>query len=310
MSTKKRKAKKSAGKSAKTTKSAKAAKSAGKAKAPPRMTARAAMSVATSSRRGVEERVAALAESPVAASDKGENLQAVLNVLSNKEEPAQVRLAAIRTLQAASFASLAFDSIRGDYIAALRQAAQDPDEALRRRALGVLAREKDGFAQKKLLEGLQNPEKALVPPEKALQLLGNDVHAEAYSAAREIVNKPPNTAAKREALRLLAADAASAPVFEKVLRDKSEQPELRRISAAALHMLKPKRMQEHAREILLDPDEQDELQAASLTAITQFGDPEAVAQDETLRKRVDKLSTGAATKVKQSARDFIKKFSG
>ena len=118
------------------------------------------------------------------------------------------------------------------------------------RVLGILAREKDGYAQKRLLEGLQDPSKALVPPEKALQLLSYDVHAEAYPVAREIVKEPPNPEAKREALRLLSADANSAPVFEKLLRDKEEDRDIRQISAAALQAVKPKRFQEQAREIV------------------------------------------------------------
>src|SRR4030095_4766047 len=104
----------------------------------------------------------------------------VLDVLRNKAEPTPVRLAALQTLQTASFSSAAFPSFRGDYLAALRKETQDPDPELRQRVLGILAREKDGFTQKKLLEGLQDPEKALVPPEKALQLLSYDVHAETY----------------------------------------------------------------------------------------------------------------------------------
>ena len=60
---------------------------------------------------------------------------------------------------------------RGDYIATLRKVATDPDPELRQRVLGMLMRDKDGFAQKKLLDGLKDPAKALVPPEKALQLL-------------------------------------------------------------------------------------------------------------------------------------------
>ena len=150
------------------------------------------MSVATSARRTVKERVAALVEAPLAVCENDENLQAVLNVLRNKNEPVEVRLAALQTLQAATFSVVAFESCRGDYMATLREVAEDPDPELRQRVLGLLAREKDGFAQKKLLEGLQNPEKALVPPEKALQLLSYDVHAEAYSVARDIVSKPPN----------------------------------------------------------------------------------------------------------------------
>ena len=289
----------------KATKSSKAAK---KPKSAANRSARSALAIGTSARRTVKERVAALAEAPLAVCDSDENLQALLNVLRDQNEPIEVRLAALQSLAAASFSVVAFESCRGDYIATLREVAVDPDPELRQRVLGLLAREKDGFAQKKLLEGLQNPEKALVPPEKALQLLSYDVHAEAYSVARDIVRKPPNDDAKREALRLLAADATAAPVFEKILRDKDESAETRQISASALHALKPEKLRAHAREMLLDTSEYDEIQATSLTALTQFGDDAAIAKDEALLKSVDRLSAKASTKVKQSARRFLSKY--
>jgi hypothetical protein len=187
--------------------------------------------------------------------------------------------------------------------------AEDPDPELRQRVLGILAREKDGYAQKKLVEGLRNPDQALVPPEKALQLLSNDVHAEAYAAARAIVSKPPSDIARREALRLLAADASAAPLFEKVLRDKEEFAEIRQIAASALQALKPDKLQAHAREMLLDPKEYDDIQATSLTAITQFGDGAAVAKDDKLMQTVDRLKGETSKKLKQTARLFLEKFS-
>lgn len=286
----------------------KAAKSSKSAHAPKR-SAKKALSIGTSARRSVKERVAALAEAPLAVCESDENLQAMLNVLRNKDEPIEVRLAALESLQAATFSVVEFESCRGDYIATLREVAQDPNAEMRQRVLGLLAREKDGFAQKKLLEGLKNPEKALVPPEKALQLLSYDVHAEAYSAARDIVEKPPSIDAKREALRLLAADATSAPLFEKLLRDKDELREIRQISASALQALKPEKLQEHAREMLLDASEYDDIQATSLTALTQFGDDAAVASDKALLKSVNRFSVGkASSKYKQSARQFLSKY--
>src|SRR6185295_13746461 len=120
-----------------------------------------------------------------------------------------------------------------------------------------------------------------------------------------IVNKPPNEEAKQEAFRLLAADAKSAPVFEKLLRDKEETKEVRQVAAAALQALKPDKMQENAREILLDDSDYDDIKATSLTALTQFGDDEAVAKDATLKKQVSKISTKGGAKAKRSARNFI-----
>ena len=285
-------------------------KNAVSARKPAKRSTRSTLSIATSAQRSVKDRVAALAAIPLAVTENDENLQAVLDVLRNQSEPVEVRLAALQSLAAAAFSVVAFESCRSDYIATLREVADDPDPEIRQRVLGILSREKDGFAQKRLLEGLKNPAKALVPPAKALQLLSYDVHAEAYAVARAVVSKPPNADARREALRLLAADATSAPLFEKLLRDKNELREIRQISASALHALRPEKMLAHAREMLLDKSEYDDIQATSLTAITQFGDHNVFAKDEALLKSVDHLSSKASTKAKykESARRFLGKY--
>jgi hypothetical protein len=288
----------------------KAAKTSKSAKKPTaRRSARGALSIATNAKKTVNQRVAAMSDLPLAVTDGEENLLAMMKVVKDQDEPIKVRLAALQSIQAASFSSAAFESCRSEWIATLRKVAEDPDPELRQRVLGILAREKDGFAQKKLLEGLKNPEKALVPPEKALQLLSYDVHAEAYSAARAIVGNPPSDDARREALRLLAADATSAPLFEKLLRDKDELREIRQISASALHVLNPEKLQEHARAMLLDTSEYEDIQATSLTALSQFGDDEAVSKDKALLKSVDRLSEkGKSTKYKKSARQFVSRY--
>jgi hypothetical protein len=250
-----------------------------------------------------------LADRRVTSSTSAEPLERLLTVLRDRHQSMTVRFAALQSLGAARFASPAFPSIEGEYLAALRDVANDPDLELRQRVLGILAREKDGFAQKMLLEGLEHPDEALLPPEKALQLLGNDVHADAYPIAREIVRNPPNPTARREALRLLAGDAASAPLFENILRDKNETADIRQVSAAALHALNPDSLQAHARQIVLDPSEGDEMHETSLAALTQFGAP-SIAADKTLVQQVDRLRTRASAKVQDSARRFLGKFGG
>src|SRR5262245_57685920 len=119
-----------------------------------------AIAVATNPRKSVDERVAAMAEVPTAVCEDDAHLQAMLNVLRNENEPIDVRLAALQSLQAASFSVVAFEPCRGDYIATLREVSADPNPELRQRVLGILAREHDRPTQKKLLEGLQNPAKA------------------------------------------------------------------------------------------------------------------------------------------------------
>src|SRR5262245_32704880 len=179
----------------------KAAKRSGTARGRKRST-RGAPARTAGAKRGVAGRITAMTQAPLAVCASDKKLQETLKTLRDRNQASRVRLAALQTLQAASFSTIAFESCRSDYIAALRALVDDPDTELRQRVLGILAREKDGFAQKRLLDGLQNPGNALVPPEKALQLLGNDVHAEAYAIARALVRNPPNPDAKREALRL------------------------------------------------------------------------------------------------------------
>jgi hypothetical protein len=274
-----------------------------------RMSGRQAMSIATSANKTVKQRVAAMTAAPLAVCESDKDLQAMLRVLSDQSEPIAVRLAALQSLGAAAFSVLSFAPCRADYIATLRKVADDPDAELRQRVLGILMREKDGYAQRKLLEGLKNPGKALLPPEKALQLLSYDIHAEAYSAARAILKKPPNDEAKREALRLLAADAKATSIFEKVLLDKNELRENRQIAASALHALHPEKLEQLARKILLDKSDYDDIKATSLTALEQFGDDGSFSQDKALLKSVDRLGAGKApAKYKQSARRFLTKY--
>jgi hypothetical protein len=270
---------------------------------------RKALAVATDSKKTTSQRVAALVSAPLAVSGSETELQRVLKVLANPSEPVKVRLAALDALQTATFDAATFSAIQSDFIATLRKIADDPDHELRQRVLGILMREKDGYAQKKLLDGLKNPAKALLPPEKALQLLSNDLHAEVYSIARDILKKPPNDDAKREALRLLAADTKATPIFEKVLRDKKELRENRQIAASALHALNPDKLQSHARKILLDKSDFSDIKATSLTALEQFGDDAALGKDKKLIQSVNRFrSTKVSPKYKQTAKRFLSKF--
>ena len=145
-----------------------------------------------------------------------------------------------------------------------------------------------------------------MPPEKALQLLSYDVHAESYRAARAIVRNPPNADARREALRLLAADAASAPTFEKLLKDKQESFEIRQLAASALNQLAPHRLQACARDITLDDGESADIKSVSLTALSHFGDAAAIGKDDALHAYADKLgqASGGSADLKRAAKNF------
>jgi hypothetical protein len=119
-----------------------------------------------------------------------------------------------------------FPGKRPDYLATLRSIIEDPDAQLRRRAIGILAREKDEYVQRRLIEGLEQRSRALVPAAKAIQFLGYDVHAEYFPLLRRIIEQPPSRAAKREAVRLLSADPAATDLLVTLLNDKQQDPEV------------------------------------------------------------------------------------
>ena len=76
-----------------------------------------------------------------------------------------------------------------------------------------------------------------------------------------------------------------------------------------MQAVQPEKFAQQAREMLLDKNEFDDIQATALTALTQFADEEEVANDEKLMKRVDQLGKGKSAKVKKPARQFLTRYS-
>lgn len=219
---------------------------------------------------------------------------AVVRVLGDTSADSKLRDEALSMLQGATFDTSTFARYRPAYLKALRALRTDHDLELRQRAFGILAREQDADTQDALIAGFDDPDRALLPPEKALQLLSYDPHAGAYGVARKIEKAPPNPLARREALRVLAGDAESVKLFERVLGDKGEPTEIRQLAASALNHLAPKRMQAMARDMALDANESDEVKTVCLTALANFGDPEALMQDTELQQQVDRYQQGGA----------------
>jgi hypothetical protein len=253
-------------------------------------------------------RSAALQVISGAVEERSELIDALLEVLRDAARPADVRMAVLDVLQQISFRMAAFPAKRPDYLAALRSIIDDPDAELRQRAIGILAREKDEYVQRRLIDGLEGRSETLVPTEKAIQYLGYDIHAEYFPLLRRIVEHPPSPAARTEAVRLLAADPSSTDLLLTILSDKGESRDVRRISAIGLQSVAPGQFEEQARRIVLDDDEDDQLQAMSITALTHFSNPEALRRDDELTGRIQQLRTESPSgEVKQATAGYLDK---
>jgi uncharacterized protein (UPF0147 family) len=239
-----------------------------------------------------------------------ELIDTLLELLRDATVPAELRRAILNVLQQISFRMVLFPGKRPDYLATLRSIIEDPDAQLRRRAIGILAREKDEYVQRRLIEGLEQRSRALVPAAKAIQFLGYDIHAEYFPLLRRIIEQPPSRAAKREAVRLLSADPASTDLLITLLNDKHEDPEVRRTAAVALQSLAPDQFEAQARRIVLDDDEDDELRAVSISALTQFANPAALRQDDQLNRRIEQLrAESGSPQVQQATAGYLSKHS-
>jgi hypothetical protein len=251
---------------------------------------------------------AALHAMSLEVDDHPELIDTLLAYLGETGNPPGRRLAALNLLQEIGFRMVGFPAKRPEYLAALRSIIEDPDSKVRRVAIGILAREKDDYVQRRLVDGLERKSKALVPAAKAIQFLAYDVHSEYFPIARRIVENPPSRGAKVEAVRLLAADPSAKDLMVGILRNSSEKPEVKMAAAVALQSLDPEEFEPQARRMVLDDDEDDQLRALSLNALTYFGSPAAQNEDDELARRVESLNAQSRSRsVKKAAAGYLAK---
>jgi hypothetical protein len=106
-----------------------------------------------------------------------------------------------------------------------------------------------------------------VPPAKAIQLLGHDDHGVAIPVARRIVSSDHDVETKAEALRVLASDPNSGPLFAEILSDRSQPPQLRSVSAAGLRQVNPQSFVQVAQNIIVNERERDDVRESTIGAL-------------------------------------------
>lgn len=235
----------------------------------------------------------------------GETVPELLAIVRDGAQAVPVRMAAFRVLAGAAFLGPRFAPFRADYLEALREVSSDPDARLRESALETLAIEKDAYAQNVLLAGLKDPKAALVPPARAIQFLGYDVHADVAPVVRELFHRSKG-AVKEEALRLLASDPGSQKLITDVMLDKGERSAMRRLGATALQNLNPEAFERAARRIVTDEDDYDAIRATSLAALAHVQELGTAASDAGFADAVEKLKeTTKSPRLRSSIKRFM-----
>jgi HEAT repeat protein len=269
--------------------------------AAPRPRARAATRTGGSRRRpSAAARAREIETAPLDEGRLAEQVPEFLEILRDRDEPPRVRLAALRALAALDFLGPRFAPFRADYKQALRDVATDPEQEVRANALELLAIDKDGYAQELLIRGLKQPKDALVPEAKAIQLLGYDDHAAISPLVRKVYNRAKGPA-REEALRFLATDPRSERLFMRLLKDKSETRNIRRISASGLQSLNPEAFERTARKIVADEDDDTDIRATSLAALAYGREAREKPVDPKLVEAVQKVSQTTRSRAMRSA---------
>jgi hypothetical protein len=256
----------------------------------------------TTKRRAV--RLAAIDAASPEAVGKPSVIKALLRVLTDPADDDAVRRAALSALRESSFQAVEFRRYQADYQAALRSAATDDDRALREQAMDVLALHGDEYVQRLLVDGLRSPQAALVEPQRALQMIGYDVHTEHYGLLRDLVETSQQRAVRRTALRLLAADSDAADLFARIAADRSEDPVARSTSAIALASLAPGEFERLAHDVVLDDDEDDAVRATVVNAMAHG--PVGADQDVVEKVRTMASSARGSKALGEVAREYVR----
>jgi hypothetical protein len=156
---------------------------------------------------------------------------------------------------------------------------------------------------------LEHPRLALVPEAKAIQFLGYDIHADHFPLLRRIVERRSRGAARREAIRLLAADPKARPLLIRILGDKEEKTDVRRASAVALQSLAPSAFEELARKIALDDNEDEQLRATSISSLTTFSKSPYTSLHSAFTRRVKQLhAESISPEMRRATKSYMAKF--
>ncbi|GGD08871.1 HEAT repeat domain-containing protein [Hyunsoonleella pacifica] len=193
-----------------------------------------------------------------------------INEIKKGEGSGEIALASLNAVKAAEISSpQLYGANVAEYKDALRTAIDHKNENLRGSALEILAINKDEYAQRRLVESLEDPSKELIAPEIAVQLLSYDLHANHFKVLRKVAKNPPNSIAKRESIRNLGFDEESKELLQETLNNLDEEPEIRHAAATALMCLNPKLSSEISKKIIIEEQGHhlDELKTALLNTL-------------------------------------------
>lgn len=265
------------------------------------------MQLLTNKQEDTTVRILILQKALSGISQNTEYIKACLFIAEDSSDQVELRRAVLSVLRALSFGSRLFISLRPEYMTMLRSLLDDPDSLLRESAAEDLAKDKDEYVQRRLLDGLTEREEPIVPTAKAIQLLGYDIHAEHYPILRKILQDPASDeTTKLEAIHVLANDPESKDLLTELMTDKGAAIEIRMSSATALKTCNPEYFTDMAKSMVLDEKEDKDMRAVCLNSLMHHSDVNALYYDDEFLHKITRLqSLTTSADLKQLSTKFL-----
>lgn len=222
-----------------------------------------------------------------------ELIRYVLSLLSDTNNPGDLRKAAMRTIRTISFGSPLYTALKPDIIQSLRGRVSDPNLEIRENSIRYLAELKDEYVQRELVNGLENPSQAKVPEELAVHLLGYDLHAGLYPLLEKVVQKSANNQSRAEALHLLGSDPASKDLLKAVFENKKERFNVRKNSLLALQQHHPDEFKGLAQSTVINEQENESLRALSIQVLDNMPAELSSNNESSFLERLKAIATAA-----------------
>ncbi len=206
-------------------------------------------------------------------------VEAIIGILGSPNASAVVKQAAIAAIKQLKFISQIISTYRPAYTEAVQTLIDNPDVELRIAALEFLMTQKDRTAQQRLEASLKSGS-YIVPLDKLVQLLGQDIHADIFPTLRSIALKGEDSSSRYESIRVLAGDPDSKEVLEGIFSNVSENESLRMASGNALQSLAPESYTSAAKQIAIDSAESLEMRTSTIRGLELFGDQTSLRMDQ------------------------------
>ncbi|MEM9022932.1 MAG: tyrosinase family protein [Bacteroidota bacterium] len=219
-----------------------------------------------------------------------EELDDLLEVASNPNEPAGLRANAIQHLRRSKRSSEFFVSRQPAFFELLRGMVAEEDAGLRMDAVEILASNGDEFVQRMLLNELQSDAPANIPKEQAVFFLSMDFHADHAPVLRKLLQEDSSSTIRAAAAIGLANDFDAQPLLKELVFNNEEAPEVRMASLNALHIQDAEQAVEAAVDMMAsDETPAAPLQAQLMNVVLHSAEPEKLKQHANFMASLESL---------------------